>query len=871
MNSSGGLLRRPARALFISMAVFVLALWIELLLDQWTGRFVFVAFAPAIAIAAWLGGTTPAFITILLSAFSCDLFLFGPGHLLNFGSGVEAVALAIFTMGWTTVALLTASAARRVSQERGDRMAAERVAAQAHRLAQSTAALGQVRTSAEAITAALHESLHWLKAGTGVFYLLTDDRRRVVIAQVAGYRLQEGDSWDLDDFGDDSPFAESMRRLTPVVTASLQSRGDEYEEWSNAGPWRTRKAGLVLPITIERRVVAFLQVDFDEPREFTVDDHEYIHSICSRTGQALNRVWWHESVERARYDAETMKERADEELVERQKTELALRSSETRYRALATRTTRLHGLTASLSESVSVTAVANAIVDQARIVVGAAEGDLKLLGESGSPRPEPGLCMTDALETGRPVFVGSLADSHARYWLSAALAADNGFASLAALPLMVKDGPLGVLEFRFSAPVNFDEEYQALLVSVAQHCTQALDRARLYEQAERARADAERANRLKDEFVSTVSHELRTPLNAILGWASMLRTDAMEPEVFPQAVESIYRNASRQAKLVDDLLDFARMDGGRATLDLDAIDAQNLIRGIVESVSPLAAGSQIDIQLSPIPDARLQGDVKRLEQVFVNLIGNSLKFTPPGGHIMVSARIVSRSLEIRVADTGSGIEAEFLPFVFDRFRQGDGTTTRNHSGLGLGLSIAKQLVEAHKGTIRAESAGNGKGTAFIVTLPISGHDAVESASSSIEPAADVRLDGVRVLVVDDEKDTRDLIGRALEDRGARISVADTSQEAIEILERDEIDVLLADIAMPGEDGYSLIKRIRAGASPLASIPAAAVTAHARDDERIRALAAGFHVHMAKPVEPSEIVRMVNHLAHDRRVARRSRV
>jgi hypothetical protein len=295
----------------------------------------------------WLGGTTPAFITILLSAFSCDLFLFGPGHLLNFGSGVEAVALAIFTMGWTTVALLTASAARRVSQERGDRMAAERVAAQAHRLAQSTAALGQVRTSAEAITAALHESLHWLKAGAGVFYLLTDDRRRVVISQVASYRLQEGDSWDLDDFGDDSPFAESMRRLTPVVTASLQSRGDEYEEWSNAGPWRNRKAGLVLPITIERRVVAFLQVDFDEPREFTVDDHEYIHSICSRTGQALNRVWWHESVERARYDAETMKERADEELVERQKTELALRSSETRYRALATRTTRLHGLTAS--------------------------------------------------------------------------------------------------------------------------------------------------------------------------------------------------------------------------------------------------------------------------------------------------------------------------------------------------------------------------------------------------------------------------------------------------------------------------------------------------------------------------------------------
>lgn len=868
MFPSSGLLRRPARDLLVSLGIFVLALWAELLLDQWTGRFVFVAFAPAIAIAAWLGGALPAFILVVLSSIAADYFFFGPGDLFHFGSGVEAAALAAFLGGWTVVGFVTGSATKRVSRERQDRLAAERVAAQAHRIAQSTAALGQVRTSSEAIAAALHEPLHWLRAGAGVFYLLTDDRLRIVAAQVAGYQIAEGDTWDLETFGDSSPFAESMRRLTPIVTASAQNRGTEYETWSQAGPWRDREAGLILPIAIERRVVGFLQIDFDTPREFTVDDHEYIHSICSRTGQALNRTWWHESVERARADAEALKARADVELVERQRTEVALRSSETRYRALATRTTRLHALTASLSEAVTVTAVAKAIVDQARIVVGAAEGELRLLGDNPEPG-EAGLCTTDAIRTGRPVFVGSLADSDEKYWLSAARAADNGFASMAALPLMVKGGPLGVLEFHFNAPVNFDDEYQALLISVAQHCTQALDRARLYETAQRARSDAERANRLKDEFVSTVSHELRTPLNAILGWASMLRTDSMEPEVFPQAVESIYRNASRQAKLVDDLLDFARMAGGRTSLDLDTIDAPNLIRGIVESVSPLAAGSQVEIQLSAIPDATLRGDVKRLEQVFVNLLGNSLKFTPAGGRILVSARLVDRVLEIRVADTGIGIEPEFLPYVFERFRQGDGTTTRNHSGLGLGLSIAKQLVEAHKGAIRVESAGKGKGTAFIVTLPISGQAAERSPSAASEPPVEVRLDGVRVLVVDDEKDTRDLIGRALEDRGAHISVADNSQSAIEILERDEIDVLLADIAMPDEDGYSLIRRIRSAGSRMSSIPAAAVTAHARDDERTRALAAGFHVHMAKPVEPSEIVRMVNHLAHDRRVSRRS--
>ena len=470
------------------------------------------------------------------------------------------------------------------------------------------------------------------------------------------------------------------------------------------------------------------------------------------------------------------------------------------------------------------------------------------------------------------MFAGSLAELQEKYWRSASLAADKGFASAAVLPLLVKGAPLGVLEFHFSAPVNFDDDYQALLISVAQHCTQALDRARLYEQAERARAEAEAANKLKDEFVSTVSHELRTPLNAILGWASMLRMGSVDAGVVPQAIEAIHRNASRQAKLVDDLLDFARIAGGRTALDLEPINAQAFLRGIVESVIPLAASNQIEIQVSAIPEATLNGDVRRLEQVFVNLLGNSLKFTPAGGHINVSARTIGRNLEVRVADDGIGIAPEFLPHVFDRFRQGDGTSTRNHSGLGLGLSIAKQLVEAHSGTIRVESAGSGQGTAFVVTLPDNGQaDAVARDVAAEEERSEPRLDGLRVLVVDDEEDARELIGRALEDKGAQISLAANSHEAIRILESDDIDVLLADIAMPGDDGYSLIRQIRSAGTDLSSIPAAAVTAHAREEERTRALAAGFQMHVAKPVEPGEIVRMVDHLAHDRRGVTRSRV
>jgi signal transduction histidine kinase/CheY-like chemotaxis protein len=777
----------------------------------------------------------------------------------------ESIALVALIVGATLVALFGRWVMRTIARERSARMAAERAAVHSHRLAQTNAAFGRAATSADAIAAAIHEPLHWLRAGSGVFFLLSDDRRHLTVARAVGYKLGHRESWTIEHWGEDSPYSQALRRLAPVIITSVASCPEEYASWSGAGPWKNHEACLVLPIAVDRQVIGFLQIDFDTPREFSTHDQEYIDMLCSRAAQTLQRMWWYESVEQARVDAESLKERGDIELAERQKTEVALRASETRYRALATRTTRLHALTAGLSEAASVDAVTRAIVEQAPLVVGATEGDLKLV-ETASGEFEPGLCATAAFESRKPVFAGSLADSQEKYWRSASLAADKGFASSAALPLLVKGLPLGVLEFHFSAPVNFDEDYQALLISVAQHCTQALDRARLYEQAERARSEAEAANKLKDEFVSTVSHELRTPLNAILGWASMLRMGSVDEGVVPQAVEAIHRNASRQAKLVDDLLDFGRIAGGRTVLDLEPIDAQEFLRGIVESVIPLATSSQIDIRVSAIPDVRLVGDVRRLEQVFVNLLGNSLKFTHAGGHISVSARTTGRSLEVRVADDGIGIASEFLPHVFDRFRQGDGTSTRNHSGLGLGLSIAKQLVDAHNGSIRVESAGSGQGTAFIVTLPVSGH-AVEAARVAVseQPDFEPRLDGVRVLVVDDEEDTRELIGRALEDRGAHITLASNSRDAIRILQGVDIDVLLADIAMPGDDGYSLIRQIRSLETKLSMIPAGAVTAHARDEERTQALAAGFQMHLAKPVEPGEIVRMVDHLANDGRL------
>jgi signal transduction histidine kinase len=636
---------------------------------------------------------------------------------------------------------------------------------------------------------------------------------------------------------------------------------------------------------IDRRVVALVQLNFRARRALSAADQEFANTLCSRAAQTLDRTWRHEAADRARFDAESLRARADSELIERQRTEQALRASETRYRALATRTTRLHALTAGLSEAATVQAVARVIVQQARAVVGAGAGELSLLVDNGrqferlyaegfsdgSELPvrsalEPGLCSTEAVHGRAPVFIGSFAECQDKYWSSASSAADNGFASMAALPLVVDSAALGVLAFHFSVPVNFDEEYQALLISVAQHCTQALDRTRLYEAAQRARAEAETANRLKDEFVSMVSHELRTPLNAILGWASMLRTGSLDQDVVPRAVDAMYRNATRQAKLVDDLLDFSRIAAGRVTLDLQTIDAETLLRSIVESVIPLAAAKQIDLQASPFPDAMIRGDVRRLEQVFTNLLGNALKFTPTGGRVEITARVADRALEIRVTDTGIGIPPEFMPFVFDRFRQGDSAVTRSHGGVGLGLAIARQLVEAHRGTIVAESGGTHQGTTFVVTLPVVGQTAgvsVEAAAAA--PVTDrPKLDGIRVLIVDDENDTREMIGQALKACGASISLASRATDAFEILNQSDFDVLLADIAMPDEDGYSLIRRIRASPSTkLAAIPAAAVTAHARDDERRDALAAGFQIHVAKPIEPFELAQMVDRLVHSR--------
>jgi signal transduction histidine kinase/ActR/RegA family two-component response regulator len=645
---------------------------------------------------------------------------------------------------------------------------------------------------------------------------------------------------------------------------------------------------VVVPLLIGSRVVAVVQLEFLATRSLTIDDHEYVRAFATYAARALDRAWQLEFAERARSDAEDLRAQAHQELAERKTIEHALRASETRYRALAARTSRLHTLSSALSEAVTVDAVARAVITHGRIVAGATAGEVMMLVEDGAqfetlygestglhnvePRRtavEDGLCAADAVRTRRPVFVKSLTEWQDRYWRSASIAADGGYESSSTMPLLVEGVPIGVLAFHFTVPVNFDDDYQALLTSVAQHCAQALDRARLYESTQRARADAELANRIKDDFVSVVSHELRTPLSAILGWASMLQRGTLSSEKTSRALQSIADNASRQARLIEELLDFSRVASGRTSLHLERVDMRELIRNVVESMVPTAAARGVELRHSPAPPVDVEGDIRRLEQVFFNIIDNALKFTPKGGRVSLDVRIVDGHVEVQVSDTGAGIDAEFLPRVFDRFRQADSTTSRAHGGLGLGLSIAKQLVEAHKGTISVESAGTGQGATFTVRLPATTRSTEELADEVRRPAvrpdlADVetRLDGLRVLVVDDEADAREVIAQTLETHGASVELAESARDALEILEHLRVDVLLADIAMPDEDGYALIRNVRASSVPgVSTIPAAAVTAFTREEHRQQALNSGFQMHLGKPFQPAELVRAVDLLAH----------
>ncbi len=395
----------------------------------------------------------------------------------------------------------------------------------------------------------------------------------------------------------------------------------------------------------------------------------------------------------------------------------------------------------------------------------------------------------------------------------------------------------------------------------------AMDNALLYHQAEAARAEAEIANRAKDEFLATLSHELRTPLTAILGWTRILQKEELDPPTCERGLEVIERNVRAQARLIEDVLDVSRIITGKMQLNVRRVAMREAIFAAIESVRPAAEARKIAIVPMVEGPATIMGDGERLQQVVWNLLSNAIKFTPNGGRIEVRVRSGREMVDLEVADTGKGIAAEFLPYVFDRFRQADSSSTRAHGGLGIGLALVRHLVELHGGTVHARSEGEGKGSTFAIRLPIAGPSA-DTGDIAPVPAATVSrasstglptLAGLSVLVVDDEADARDLIGVILRRRGAAVVAVASVAEALEAIDDLRPDVIVSDISMPGSDGYQLIREIRAREGA-ADIPAVALTAYARSQDRERALAAGFQLHLAKPVEPDDLIVAVAELA-----------
>ena len=444
---------------------------------------------------------------------------------------------------------------------------------------------------------------------------------------------------------------------------------------------------------------------------------------------------------------------------------------------------------------------------------------------------------------------------------------DNGLrpkSSLAA-PMSVMGRIVGTIEIQSYQKAAYREEHVTAMRMAANLVAVAIENVRLLEQESSARATAEESNRLKDEFLATVSHELRTPLTAILGWSRMLQSHSLDQEMAANAIETIRRNAKAQSQIIDDILDVSRIITGKLPLDLNPLELSPVIAAAVDVVRPTAEAKGIRIETElPAQPIVVAGESNRLQQVVWNLLSNAIKFTPSGGRVQVSVQERGPQVEIKISDNGQGISEDFLPFVFDRFRQADSTTTRQHGGLGLGLAIARHLVEIHGGNMRAESDGLEKGSTFLVMLPrlgadVKGHDDAKDLRDPFESVG--HLAGIHVLLVDDDDDTLQLITAALTQGHARVTAVASAAAALEAIKLSMPDVLVSDIAMPGEDGYHLLEKVRAlDYDHGRLLPAVAITAYAQEEERMKALGAGFQSYLAKPIELSDLIEAIDQAA-----------
>ncbi|MBI3654253.1 MAG: GAF domain-containing protein [Acidobacteria bacterium] len=445
----------------------------------------------------------------------------------------------------------------------------------------------------------------------------------------------------------------------------------------------------------------------------------------------------------------------------------------------------------------------------------------------------------------------------------------EGIASLLAAPLTINGRFSGTLTFYYHQPHHFSELEVRVATALSNMAAAAIGNAELYEEQRRMRAEAEEANRIKDEFLATVSHELRTPLNAIMGWTQILRLGNLDADATLHAVEVIERNAKSQAQIINDIMDVSRIITGKLRLEVQPVQLDSVIAAALDTIRPAAQAKGVRIESVIDSSAgQVSGDTNRLQQAVWNLLSNAVKFTPRGGRVQIRLERVNSHIEITVSDTGSGIRQDFLPYVFDRFRQADSSMSRAHGGLGLGLAIVRHLIEAHGGTVQVYSEGPDQGSTFTVKLPII--VSVSRAAQARTPAnADEQLlsnmdlpslRGLKILLVDDEADARELLQLMLTPCHAEVIAVASTAAALEKVKHWQPDLIVSDIGMPGEDGYSLIRKLRASTGAGSKIPAIALTAYARSEDRVKALSLGYQLHVPKPVEIEELVFAIASLA-----------
>ncbi|MEG5172592.1 PAS domain S-box protein [Microcoleus sp. B3-D7] len=618
------------------------------------------------------------------------------------------------------------------------------------------------------------------------------------------------------------------------------------------------KSCIIAPLQARGRVLGSITFVFTESdRRYRLEDIGLAEDLAQRAAIAIDNARLYNETQQAQLAAELA----------------------------ANRTARLLAVMTALSESLTSAQVAQVIIEQGMSALGASSGLVAVLNQDASEleiiqaigyehvgefqrsfsihAPYP---LAEAVRSGQPVWVETMENRIARYPHLAEAYAKAGSEAWISVPLLIEGQAVGGLSLSFSTVPQLSESDRAFVLALAQQSAQSIDRARLYESESQARTQAEAANRIKDEFLAVLSHELRTPLNPILGWTRLLRRGTLDSGKTAVALETIERNTQLQVQLIEDLLDISRILQGKLSLDSTPINLKTTFKAALETVSLAAEAKNIQIQTHLEPNVGdVLGDATRLQQVVWNLLTNAIKFTPTGGRVEVELKKIDSYAQIQVRDTGKGIKPEFIPYVFDTFRQADSSITRSFGGLGLGLAIVRHVVELHGGTVKAESFGEGQGSTFTVTLPLlaRSNDANSDRNDNLSLTAHTSpLARLCILAVDDEVDNLELVQCILEQAGATVISVSSAKDALQKLNESKPDVLIADIGMPQIDGYMLIRQVRQlSIQEGGEIPAIALTAYAGEANQQQALAAGFQRHLPKPVEPETLVETIEKLLH----------